>query len=293
MAMRRSQKVVVSIAVVLLVVGGIWWSIAAAQSPTAVFNAMLANNLSTPSVTRVVQQNGSGLSVSQYTQMNFTQQPTAHALTIFKQNGGSIATEEISDSKSDFVRYQKIVATAKTKDGKNIDVSNVVGQWAKLNAGSGLGTTVTSGLFEQSLLGVLPIGNLRPAMQQQLLTYIHDKQIFTYDASKVKTTNLGGRKVYEYAVSIAPQPYIVLMQTFGKQVGASQFASLDPNAYAQAAKVQVTLKIDARSHTLAELNETSAGRVESYQGYGVIANTDLPKATLTTQELTDRLGKLQ
>ncbi len=291
-SMKKSGVGVIVLSVAVVALAGAWW-FASYNTPMRAFNDMLSTNLATPSVTRVVQQGNDQLKVAQYTQLQMGAQPVAHALTIFSQNGGVIATEEISNRTSDFVRYQKIVATAKSAEGKAIDTSSVVGKWAKLEANSSLGTTVTSGLFDQTLVGVVPIANLSVDRREALLKFMDDNDVFSYDPAKVQTVTVDGRKAYSYAVSISPAPYVKMMQNFSKLVGVHSYDDLNANDYIGAAKVSVTMAVDARSHTLTQLTQTSAGRTESYRAFGLMANSPLPTATLTTQQLTDLLGKLQ
>ncbi len=293
MKLKRSQVISISVGAVVVVAGLAALTYHAAQTPQRVFSDMLSNNLATSGVTRVVQQSGSGLSISQYTQLNLGTQPTAHALTIFKQNGGTIATEEISTPNSDYVRYKNIVATKKNAAGKPIDTSNVVGKWAQLKANDTLTSTVTSGLFDQSLLGILPIANLNAANRDQLLAYMKQDNVYSFDASKVKTITQNGRKQYQYAVSIKPSAYISLMQQFGKLVGANQYNSLDPQDYVTTAAIPATVTVDVRSHQLTELQQASSGRVEIYKAFGLASATPIPHATLTTSELEKRITSLQ
>ncbi|TAH33408.1 hypothetical protein EYC59_04740 [Candidatus Saccharibacteria bacterium] len=278
--------------VALLLVGVLWWTFVR-SSPTTAFNDMLSNNLSTPGVTRVLEQKSGQLQIAQYTQLQLGAQPTAHALTTLTQQGGVIATEQISTQQNDYVRYQKIVATAKTADGKPVDVSSVVGKWAKMEKGSSLGSSVTAGLFNQTLFGIMPIANLEPAARKDLLHYINANDVFTYDPAKVKTMSLQGRKAYSYEVSIKPAPYIKMMQEFGKLVGIHQYDDINANNYATSASIPVTIVVDARSHALAEVDQSATGRTERYTGFGLMPQTEVPKATLTTKQLTEQLGKLQ
>lgn len=279
-----------AVVVVVLLAGWLWWA-KVWQNPNRVFWDMLSNNLATSGVTRTISQKSQGLSVEQDTQISFGAQPTAHALTTFTQNGGNIVTEEISNNTSDFVRYKRIV-TPKTVAGKPLDVSGIVGKWAKLDANSSLGSTVTSGLFDQSLIGVLPMANLSAANRAKLLDEMHTDGVFSFDAKKVKTVSLNGRKTYQYTVNIKASAYVALMQNFEKLVGSKQYASLDPNSYAAGTTVPVTLSVDVRSHQLSQLYQPSAGRTEQYKAFGVVDATPLPHATLTTTELTKRLSAL-
>lgn len=289
--MKRSWQIVIAAAVLLVAVG--WLGVRWQHDPNRAFWDMLANNLATPGVTRVLQQTNQGLSVSQYTQLNFGAHPTAHALTVFTQNGGTIATEEISDASHDFVRYQKIVTPYKTTTGKPLDASGVVGKWARLDPGSKLGSTISSGLLEQSLFGILPIANLDSTNRAHLLDYMRTNDVFSYDAGKVKAATVDGHRVYEYKVSIKPAPYVALMQQFGKLVGAKQYDALDPNNYSRAAAIVVMAAVDTTSHQLVELEQTAGGQLEHYKAFGATTPAALPRATLTTSELEQRITDLR
>ena len=253
---------------------------------------MLANNLSTSGVTRTVVQQGQGLQVSQYTQISFGQYPTAHALTVFKQNGSTLATEQISNQHSDFVRYQQIQLANKTTV-KAVDLSKILGKWAKLDTGQTVSGQLTSGLFDQSILGVLPMANLAPAQRAKVLQTIQDRHIFKYDPNDVKKTTIHGRQVYMYAVNIQTEAYIELMQQFETLMGGTAYASLVPSSYKNAKPISVVFSVDARSHQLSQLYESALKRTEEYQGFGIADATQLPTATITTTELTRQLGKLQ
>lgn len=273
-------------AILLLLVGWLWW-LHAWNSPDRIFWDMMSNNLSTSSVTRVVTQHGQGLDVAQYTQLNFGSKPTAHALTTFQGNGGSLSTEEISDPTNDFVRYQNITLP---RGSKQVDVKSVLGKWAKLDSAGALGNSLTSGLFRQSEITVLPIANLRPEARSKLLQTMYRDKLFRFDGRQVKTVQLVGRKTYRYTLSIDTAAYIRVMQQFEKLVGATTYARIDPTAYTHNNPISLTVFIDARSHNLTETVQTATQRIERYEGFGLATVTPLPKATLTTQELTQRLS---
>jgi hypothetical protein len=280
-------------AALLLVAAGsgwLWWS-QVRQDPNRVFWDMVSNNLSTTGVTRETVQSGQGLTVSQYTQLSFTQHPTAHVLAVFKQGNSTLSTEEISDMHTDMVRYNQISIPAKS--GKSLNTAAVVGKWAQLGSGQSVGNQLTSGLFSQSLLDVLPMANLQPGQCNQLLATMRTQGLFTYDKSLVKKARLNGRESYLYAVSIKPAAYIRVMQQFERMIGATSYASLKPKDYARQKPISIVLAVDARSHLLAQSYEVAAQRTERYQGFGLTPGTPLPKATITTTQLTQRLGQLQ
>lgn len=275
---------------VLVLAGAAWW-VFAYSSPTTAFDDMLANNLATPGVTRVSEQGNDQLRIAQYTQLQLGAQPTAHSLTILKRSGIELTTEGVSDRGQDFVRISKIVLPSSMD--KAIDTSTLTGKWAKLSAGENGGGLLSTGLFDQALLGVLPIANLSPSDREALMEYIDKSEVFSFDASKVKTVDVGGRKAYSYDVSVKPAPYIKLMQEFGKLVDIHQYDDINANAYASSASIPLTIVVDARSHTLLEVAQQTTGRTDRYGAFGLMPQSDVPKATLTTKQLTELLAKLQ
>ena len=291
--MKRARFIYTVILLFALLVAGTVSLLGLRSDPQTVFTDMLRNNLSTSGVTRVVTQEANGLQLTQYTQLNLGEQPSAHALTIFAQSGGKIVTEQMSTRGHDVVRYREIVTDKKGASGKPIDVSGVVGKWAELKTGDSLSSAVTSGLFDQAVLGVVPMGNLEPETRADIMTYLERNEVFSFDAKSVKTVTVAGHKALHYSVSIRPVAYIGLMQRFGKLLGANEYAGLDPASYAGSSSVAVTMDIDARSHQLLQLKQADSAHVESYEGYGISTVATLPKATLTTSELEQRIGNLR
>jgi hypothetical protein len=293
MKITREQIVGGVLVVLLLAVAGGYSVRSSSQTPERVFAGMLTQNLSTNGVTRVITQNSEELNVAQYTQLSFGAQPNTHAITVFKQPGGVIVTEQISNRSSDVVRYQRIETSQKNAAGKPIDVSKVVGKWAKLTEGTAFNNSVSSGLFDQSLLGVVPIANLNPATRNELLQTIQDDEVFAYELDKVQTKTRDGRKVYEYPVTIKPAAYVAMMQQFGKLVGATQYDELDPATYANAAALQATFVVDVASRQLREVTQSSGGRTEEYRAFGVAQNLAVPRTTLTAAELAASVAALR
>lgn len=278
------------IAILLLLAGGLGWR--AQNNPNKAFWDMLGNNLSTRGVTRVVTQASGGLSVTQYTQLSLGARPTAHALTVFTQNSGQLVTEEVSNQTHDFIRYRTIHTGNLTAQQRAV-AQQVAGKWARLQSGQALSSSLTSGLFNQAMLGVLPMANLSPESRAKLLDTMRTTDVFTYDHGQVRHVTVGGHNAYQYAVKIKPAAYVALMQQFEKLVGARTYADLDPNNYGSSQPINLTLTVDARSHQLLRLEQTSTGHVETYQAFGATTTTALPKATISLNELTQRLSTLQ
>jgi len=289
---RRERTGAISIGGVLLVIlcSWLWWT-NIRQNPNRVFWDMISNNLSTEGVTHISEQQAQGLSVAQYTQLSFGQHPKARALTVFKQNGNTLSTEQVSDSNADFVRYQQI-SLPHSSSKKQLNTNTVLGKWAKLQAGQNLGQQATSGLFQQSLLDILPIANLSPQQRDDMVQYMHDQSLFTYDAKLVKKDKIQGKTVYMYAVSIKPDAYVRVMQKFESIVGASAYKSIKSTDYKGQKPLSIVVAVDARSHNLSQVYDVARQRTERYEGFGITDTTAMPTATITTTQLTQRLAQL-
>ncbi len=280
----------VVVALLILLGGGAtaWWS-GVRQNHTRVFWDMVSNNLSTTGVTRTTLQSSGQLSILQYTQTHFVEHPTAHALTQFKTGKNTLATEEISDKKQDLVRYQKITIV----DKASVDLSPVLGKWARLKDGQTVQGQLTSGLFSQSLLDILPIGNLQPTDRRQLVALMRSQDMFQLDDATFKKATIKGREEYLYSVKIKPDVYVLVMQRFESLIGATAYKSLHASNYAKGDPIAVVISVDARSHTLAQLYEVAPQKAVVYQGFGALASDPVPRASITTTQLTSRLAQLQ
>lgn len=291
--MKRAVSILVTLIVLVLVFAGL--QLHRNLEPQQVFNRMLENNLATTGVTRQINGTGSGLSVDQYVQLNLGSHPTAHALTILREKDARIETEEISDMSQDFVRFKTI--KRQTGDGKPLNTKGVVGEWAELSANSALSGIATTGLFEQSINGLIPadmpIANLSAAERPDMLAFIKLNNVYNFNVSKVKTVQEQGRSAYQYTVSIQPAAYVAMMQHLGNIIGTTAYKHLDPNNYVGSASVQATITIDKLSGQLLKVTQPATGYTESYSGYGIRTDTELPKATLTATELEKRITGLQ
>lgn len=284
--MTVSLSVIGAIVAVLVAGGWLWWA-RVYQNPRHVFADMLRNTLSTAGVTKVLSDSSGGTTLRQYTQMNFTVQPTIHTLTVFSGAAGSVATEEISTPDQDLVRYQRIQVAQ-----KKLDTSKVVGQWARLEPGDTLAGVVSAQAFTQALSGVVPFGNLEPEARNQLLDYISRGDVYVVDYAHTKRATVGGQAAVQFPVSIQPVAYVAMMQRFGSDLHTSLFKGIDPNQFQGQAAVKATFTVSSISHELLAIDEPATGHQEQYEAFGVSHDLVIPRATVSVSELAQRLQAL-
>jgi hypothetical protein len=275
---------------ILLVIGLLWlWWAKWYQQPQRVFESMLENSLATPSVTRLVASGSGNTTLTQYNQLNFGVQPTAHDLTVYRGPAGTVTTEEISTPKADYVRFQQL----STEGISAAQAAQVVGPWAKLTGQETLGSTLSAQLFKTSLVSLVPLYNLTPAYRAQLLRFMHDNEIYTVDYTKVTTATLTGQRVFQFPVTVHPVAYAALMQKFGQLAGQPLLQDVDPASYSGSSDINAVISVDARSHQLAGIDIASSGQHERYTGFGVHSAVQVPHATVTAAQLQARLQSLK
>ncbi|MDB5163476.1 MAG: hypothetical protein JWS12_93, partial [Candidatus Saccharibacteria bacterium] len=131
----------------------------------------------------------------------------------------------------------------------------------------------------------------------RLLQEIATKQVYAPDYSKVKRSYEHGRRLYTYNVSIKPDAYVSMLQTYTKDIGLTSVAGLDPAAYANSAAITLQLSVDVFSRQLVRISypnqSAQSERVEEYSGYGGSYRIALPTKTISLSELQNRVQAIQ
>jgi len=280
-----------------VVAAAFWWT-KVYLGPYNVYWGMLENNFSTAGVSKRITQTSNGTELNQLLVSTFGAQNAVHASTTLKTAKNTVQTETISTPDKDSVRYTDIKTTQKTKLGKPFDFSPILGKWAsnKLTNNNSAGTA--SGLFTQTVLGImggnlLPQGNLPAENRKDLLKRLHNEVVFDTSYTDIKKTRQNGRPVYTYTVNIQPVAYVGFEKAFAKSIGLKTLDSVDPNQYQSEAAIKVTVSVDAWSHQLKAIDFPGQNHHETYESYGVSLPVSDPKATITGAQLQSLLGKVQ
>lgn len=268
--------------------GALWWQLAW-QNPRRVFEDMLANNLSTTSVTKVAGLDNAGQSVRQYARLEMGGTNAADWLVSASQAGSSVTTESIGTPAGGFIRYTHIALPAAAKHPQSL--AGAVNVWGRSD---GKTDPTLDHLFAQTLLDLStaplpPIGNLPAAQRANILAYIRDEKIFTPDYTNVKRAVVDGRRVYTYSVSVQLGAYVRMMQAFAHDLGLSDLDSVDPGQYATAPPVTLSVSVDRASHQLVAITYPGTAYAQSYTDWGVLTPVAIPARTITTTELQRRI----
>lgn len=261
------------------------------SDPRRVFNAMLENSLRTSSVTKQVAQNSEDQTLDQTVRLQVGGDHIAQGMTKLTQSGlatANVMTESIGTPTSDFVRYRSIQTDQKNEAGEDLDFSQIIGVWGRTeNAES------TSGeLYNELVLGVIPIGNLSQKDRAELLNLMTELDVYKVEFENVKTTTFDGRIAYQYPVKVLPQAYVTMLKTYAEKVGLTHLEEINPQNYANAEAIEFTVTVDVLTRRLAGI-EYGSGRQEQYTAYGTKSEVELPTDTVSIEELQSRLQNIE
>jgi hypothetical protein len=283
------------VAVVAAVTLGTWNKHAA--NPERVFWDTVAQGLRTSSVTIGAAQDAGGTNVHQLLQYSLGAENINHTLTTLNQSGTTVKNEAIGTPTADYTRYVSVKTDQKGADGKPLNLSKIIGVWAKNDTNN----TGAGQLFTQAVMGTslplggvaIPIANLSPALRTDMITEMRNDNIYQVNFKDVKKKTVNGRLQYTYDVTVQPVLYAGMMKNFAKSMGLHALDQLDPNSFSGQAGLKLRLVVDARAKHLmsAELPDSHVN--QTYNSYDVPVSISVPKTTVTVTELQKRLGEIR
>lgn len=252
---------------------------------------MLENSLRTSSVTRQILQGDESQSLDQKVRLQTGAVHVAQSLTTLTQTGSAsakVVTESIGTPTNDFVRYRSIETNQKSAEGGELDFSKVLGVWGKSEAS---GETAGE-LYNESTLGVIPFGNLSAEDRQKLMDMVNRLEVYKVDYVNVVRGRENGRPTYEYSVKVLPEAYVSVLKEFARMAGLTQLRNIDPANYKNANALEFKVVVDVRTRRLSSITYES-GRHENFISYGNEADVELPKDTVTVDELQTLIQEVQ
>jgi hypothetical protein len=261
------------------------------SDPRRVFNAMLENSLRTSSVLKQVTQVSDNQTLDQRVRLQLGGDHVAQSVTTLSQTGlasANVMTESIGTPNADFVRYRSIKTDQKNEAGEEIDFSNIVDVWGRTEASE----TTSGELYNELVLGVIPIGNLSHQDRKELLQDMTELDVYKVEYENVKRGSANGRPAYSYRVKIRPETYVTLLKKYATKVGLSHLDNINPQNYSSAPPIEFTISVDIMTRRLVGI-EYDSGRQEYYTSYGTEADVELPNDTVPVEELQDRLRNIE
>lgn len=277
--------------ILLLASGWAWWHFVR-SNPERTFYGMIENSLKTQGVTRQVVQENNGQKMEQSVQLSLVPQGVAKGYTHISQEGlveASVKTENISTPVADYVRYTHIETDQKNVLGKSIDFSSLLNVWGRTDTAA---QQSTGELYGESILGVVPVGNLSAENRRELMKLIIDDKVYQF-GDGIKREVKDGRPVYTYDVKVEPEAYVAMLKVFAKSLGMNQLEQVNPADYKDSEPLAFKLAVDVWSRHLIGVEYSGTGRVESLGGHGVQRAVALPADFISIEALQTKLQSLQ
>lgn len=277
------------LAVVLFGVSGYFWWTRIFTDADRVFADMLANNLSSSSVTRRVVQQDQSSSIDQTVFLSFrAPEVVSQTRTVLSEKGPTrqtttVTTETIGTKNDDFVRYVSAEGAETLSVAGNLD--EVLGVWGQRSADGELGDAVN--FLNEAAFSVVPFGSLPKDQRSELLDFIEEKRVYEY--TQADRAFVDGRYSYAYVVSIDPVALVETLAKYAEITGIGDSSQLNPASYEGAAPVNLRMTVDILSRQLRSIEYLATGRTETIESRGIYHEIVFPEQAIPFQELQNRL----
>ena len=279
---RKHWITVVYIAAALIMALNVWlWCNRVQTNPERVFWNMVSQNLASSSVTVSGEQDSNGGTLKQTVALQLGEKNITHALVNVGQAGTKITTEVIGTPDADYTRYKSLeTAQGKNTNGKLINV------WA----------TTKPQLFGQTVLGLglslgsvpVPIANAHGAANDKILKQIKNSVMYQIDFKRVAKEHKDGRLLYTYDVKSAPFVYVEILKMIAEEVGIASLKHINPADYRDLQTISMKFTVDVRAQQLKKVSYDGSNYQQHYSSYGVPVDVEIPKKTITLEELQGR-----
>lgn len=284
---RLFVRVLFAISVALLIATVFSWWYFVYGSSDRVFWRMIDTSLSTASFTRTIAQDDSYQQVRQVTATRTVPDQVAFSSTRITQGESSevdVTTENLGTPRQDFVRYTAIKAAPGDVPA---DLDAVLNVWGKATT---VGNDTNGQIYNQSVLNIIPFGNLNKQDRIELLGFIKENNVYNFQLKETKRDSLISRPLLVYEVQVDPKGYVETLQLYAQKVGLTQLASVDTAMYEGAERFVIDVTIDGWTNRLAEVSYEDGARVERLSAYGVRHEfPSIPEDAIPYEELQGRL----
>ena len=286
--------IIISSAVALFgVTSWAWWHYIR-SNPERTFYAALENSLRARGVSRTVRQVAGSQELEQKVQLNLTTDHMVKSETSISQSGtvdAKVKTETISTPDAQYVRYTEIKTNEKNSKGEDVDFSELINVWGVSEATSP--NQSTSELYGESVLGVIPVGNLNADERINLMNSIRENNIYEFDNSKVEKSLEDGRPIYTYNITVAPEQYVAMLKQFASDIGLTSLENVDPAQYKDSPPLDFKVRVDVWSQSIVGIEYSGGARKEALNSYGIYTTVDEPMETIPLQDLQVKLQEIQ
>lgn len=289
--MSRSENKIIIIKTVvilftfsMLINGWILWTFVF-NSKQNIFESMLANSLSTTSVTKQINESGDVGSLVQSSQAHFGTQNVVEVKTTITQGSGDqqtkVQTRTIGTPTENYSAYEHITIP-ENESKPNID--EIIGLW-----GVQLESEGGNGVYSEAIYGAVMFGNLPNQQRAELLNLMDEKLVYVPNYDDVESKEINGRSTYAYPVAMSSGGYAETVRRYDEMLGLNLLSDINPEDYADSPAINLKLYVDKRSRQLVRVEYSDGGRAENYTAYGIKKQVDIPENYISRSELESKL----
>lgn len=282
----KLTKRFVIVGIIAAMVGSYLWYNQLYLTNNRRFWMAIENSMSLPSVTRTIENGGSGNQVVQQLQLLFSPQMTSQNRVTFNQQGATeqtaVVTEGVSYLDAQYSRYTAFSTNQKDQQGNILNLDPLLGKWE--------GSIAPDQDKEQArltylseLITLVIFGNFDSKFKNETIGALQEKGVYSIDASGVTEENIDGDTIIVFPVNVKLKPYVELLNTSFEHAGYGNFPQLDPTNYLDDAEIPVAIKVNKRTQSVVGVSFGS--REEKYSGHGIIKTINRPDAEFSTGEL--------
>ncbi len=285
-----SQPVVGYILIALLLAGSAAayaWNLTVQQAEPRVFYDAIRLSLTSPGVACEISKESNGGSSKQRIVLDLTSRTDASSMTELSEGDAKVVTEGIATKTDDYVKYVSIKAPGKNADGKPHDFSKILNVWGKQSRADLGGNS----LFDQAAFGgcVVPLADLPNDKADALMAEVEQGTVYKTDLGRVERTNVNGRPVYAYNVTLTGPTYIKFMKKVAAAAGVKSLDKIDEEAYAERTPEKLKFMINRNNHKLEQVVYNDRTQKVTFSDYGKRPDITVPAGTISTVELQKRL----
>lgn len=282
-------RVIAVLAVAILIATAYAWWHYIQSSPERVFVGAVNNSLRTNSFSRQTVQEMQGQKFEENVAIATYPKQVANGynkISMTGEGGYDVVTEAYGTPTTDYIRYKSIKVDQKTSAGKVADFTSIIGIWGKTTSDK----TTNGQLYNQSVMGAMPIGNLSLANRKIMMNIIKDKKVYTVDYKKIERSKKGRRPIYVYSVKVNTEGYVHLLQQYAKLVGLNQLDGVNPSDYKDQPPLEFKFTVDVLSRRVISVEDLSSKRIETFNGFGSrITGLDVPPKNIPMEELQQKI----
>lgn len=259
--------------------------------PDRVLDDMLAKSLQTGSIQRQISFTTQQSSVDQTYYNTFSPNNATESILILKEGNykagqaTEVTKQSIGVADKDFVRYKAISLPPGSEQKDFSKVLNVWGRLDKTDNGEVPGT------LNESIFSIVPFANL-PSAERNLVMAEADK-VNLYKYTNTKLTYKNGRPTLSYEMAIKPESLLKVLNVYATVTGTGDKEQLNPEQYKDSQDINIQLEVDLLSRHVREIKFIGSSREETYGAYGLKRPIELPKESISVDELQSRLTQFQ